>query len=706
MKLESEVSGLHWWDEEFTEPQVSFRTTLFPALLGVCDTQLLSSKLSHDEVRVVTEFCISPDANQTDIVTREDFRRFLARFGPLKFSLSKLVTCFCVNREVVPWFHGEIGRKEAESVLTTRKCSDGAFLVRFSESHPTKFTLTYLKVHSVGSQTPGRREVKNCLLTNLGVSGYAVTEAMRRHADTSVRQRTYLSIRAFIQSSSGRLKYGVASDFSAQCNQELAAVRAMQDHQSDFYAAFRSESFGNPASRINTVAKSFSGPEPSQSSFHSMPLQNSNAGNTSEATSNSYASFSLDSVAPPSMHREEILKQSEAGLTIPYEDTRRQWSEATSGDYGIFTSFGQPEEEAHPTTEAHPGTNTNVSSRDHAQRESADSISDVYASFASVASIYSQDSEQAPIRAQQAISFSKPPMSTTSITQPSFINNGAYGSFASIAVAKPTTPTSVDVPMSGNPNMASRDLSDTGDYGSCPANVLEHKHPQWEPTLRPPSLSVVVKSDFDIQNVSPDADIYENLASLSLAQNNAPLQAKTYLPQPRYSPACATPLPPSNADVCGSLDVAAANLYIKTTPTTSALDELNVGMKFYKQKRLDDARLRFMLAQEMARASGDHVVEARALGNLGTVHLDKKNLHQAVRCYQQCLDITRAIEDTKRERTILNNLVLALVASEDFERALAYCQVQLETTTNAINQRKIISRMSLLREKMTRQAKV
>lgn len=97
-------------------------------------------------------------------------------------------------------------------------------------------------------------------------------------------------------------------------------------------------------------------------------------------------------------------------------------------------------------------------------------------------------------------------------------------------------------------------------------------------------------------------------------------------------------------------------------------------------------------------------MEARALGNLGTVYLDKKNPQQAVSCYQQCLDITRAIEDTKRERTILNNLVLALVASEDYERALACCRVQLETTTNAINRRKIISRMSLLREKMARQA--
>jgi hypothetical protein len=111
----------------------------------------------------------------------------------------------------VPWFHGEIGRQEAEAVLATRERSDGAFLLRFSESHPTKFTLTYLKVHPPSSRTPGRREVKNCLVRNLGMNGYALTESVKRGGGTyaSVRQRTYPSIGAFIQSSSGRLKYGV-----------------------------------------------------------------------------------------------------------------------------------------------------------------------------------------------------------------------------------------------------------------------------------------------------------------------------------------------------------------------------------------------------------------------------------------------------------------------------------------------------------------
>lgn len=136
--------------------------------------------------------------------------------------------------------------------------------------------------------------------------------------------------------------------------------------------------------------------------------------------------------------------------------------------------------------------------------------------------------------------------------------------------------------------------------------------------------------------------------------------------------------------------------------TASALEHLNAGMEFYKQKQLDDAILRFAVAQEIARDTQDEVVEARALGNLGTVYLDKQNPQQAVKCYEKCLEITRSIGDTKRERTILNNLVLAFVACDELEEALAYCQVQLETTSNELNRRKIVSRMSLLRERMAR----
>ncbi|KAG7392260.1 hypothetical protein PHYPSEUDO_001364 [Phytophthora pseudosyringae] len=715
MGSDDEASGLLWWGEELAHPRVSFRAAFFPALLRACDARSLPSELSRDELRVLTQFCVSPDAHESDQVTKEDvgaqsnanFRRFIARFGPLELSLSKLVACFCSSRELVPWFHGEIGRKEAESVLSTRERSDGAFLVRFSESHPTKFTLTYLKVHSASSNTPGRRELKNCLVRNLGVAGYALTEAARR-ADARVRQRTYPSIGAFIQSSSGRLKYGVASDFSAKCNQQLAAVRAIQDQQSASYAAFSTESFGDPEPSPNASAMLFSRSPPAQSSFLDMPSLNTNADNKSGAISDSYASFTLDSLAPPIVHRVEA--PANAPPTGHYEDKESAFGKRSDGnvvsapgpfsssDYGNFATFAQqqqPEEEAQPTTAAaQTSSRSTVSPLHHFDLAPAASVSDEYATFTNLPSSYAHDSQQAAARAQQAMSLSKSPTSTI---QPGFANSGAYGSFASVAVTKPTVAASFDC---GNPSTTSREVPDTGDYGSFASlsNELEDKRPQWEQMLGFPPPPMVVKACFDNEKAYQSTDMYENFASLSLAG----MVHQRTTPKSPPTPTRTTPPPAPNSDVYGSFDPAAAIPAIKTTPTTSALDELNVGMEFYKQKRLDDALLRFMLAQEMARATGDQVVEARALGNLGTVYLDKKNPHQAVRCYQQCLDITRAIEDTKRERTILNNLVLALVASEDFERALACSKVQLETTTNAINRRKIISRMSLLREKMAR----
>lgn len=127
---------------------------------------------------------------------------------------AKVVSCFCVNGELVPWFHGLLGRAEADRVLAapqttigdgasspTSKArgSDGTFLVRFSESHPTKFTLSYVKIHTSGPHV-GRREMKNCLIENLGRQGYALTDS---------KARTFSSILSFVQRSAGRLKYGV-----------------------------------------------------------------------------------------------------------------------------------------------------------------------------------------------------------------------------------------------------------------------------------------------------------------------------------------------------------------------------------------------------------------------------------------------------------------------------------------------------------------
>jgi len=478
----------------------------------------------------------------------------------------------------------------------------------------------------------------------------------------------------------------------------------MQDRHSDSYSAFSTESFGMPEPPPNAASMLFSQSPPSLSSFLGVQSFSACAEDKGAAASDSYASFTLESLAPPVIHQMKTPPK-----TCPFSynpatsSSQDQPSEArptpsgpfASNDYGSFASMGQhqPEEEAQPTTAVAPAENTL-----HLRGSQVPLVSEEYASFARLAASCSHESQELASRGQHAISLSRSPASAASPTQPGFDSNGAYGSFASIAVTKPAlSAAAASSPMVTSPSPDSTAASDYGSFASL-VTELEEKKPQWEAMLGPPPPPVVVKSR------PADTDIYGKFASLSLAQTGVAAipSSPRVLQQTQQTPNPAAPPPAPNSDVYGSFDGAAAAPAVKTTPSTSALDELNVGMEFYKQKRLDDALLRFMLAQEMARATGDQVVEARALGNLGTVYLDKKNPQQAVRCYQHCLDITRAIEDTKRERTILNNLVLALVASEDLERALACCQVQLETTTNAINRRKIISRMSLLREQITR----
>lgn len=385
-------------------------------------------------------------------------------------------------------------------------------------------------------------------------------------------------------------------------------MRALQDQQSDAYSAFSTESFGQPEPPPNAAATLFSCSPPANP-LSSMPSFSARA--TSEPHDmDNYSSFSLTSLAPTAITRADTDQTDLTGISESVKPAPKTQDETQLGlssgafgnsDYGSFASLTQ-ERYGHP--ERQPGTTTAVDEARLPHSNPGVAVADEYASLASLASTFSQQTPPVP---------------------------------------------ALDRPVS---------------------------------------------------------DIYGAFTSLSIAGNRFPSQDKVSATMPPASGNLTAPPPTPNLDVYGSFDSAANISSAKTTPTTSALDELNVGMEFYKQKRLDDALLRFMLAQEMARATGDQVVEARALGNLGTVFLDKKNPQQAVRCYQQCLDITRAIEDTKRERTILNNLVLALVASEDFERALACCQVQLETTTNAINRRKIISRMSLIRERLARQQDV
>lgn len=69
----------------------------------------------------------------------------------------------------MPWFHGRLTRQQAKDLLA--KSPPGTFLVRFSETNPDNFSLTYVDAGEKASDPP---RPKHVLIYNLGQHGYAL----------------------------------------------------------------------------------------------------------------------------------------------------------------------------------------------------------------------------------------------------------------------------------------------------------------------------------------------------------------------------------------------------------------------------------------------------------------------------------------------------------------------------------------------------
>ncbi|OQS06761.1 hypothetical protein THRCLA_01196 [Thraustotheca clavata] len=161
--------------------------------------------------------------------------------------------------------------------------------------------------------------------------------------------------------------------------------------------------------------------------------------------------------------------------------------------------------------------------------------------------------------------------------------------------------------------------------------------------------------------------------------------------------------PPVNDNVYGQFDQLHQSYEMGVQSTEAqAVAQLNLGMSLYKQTKLQEAIDHFLRAEFFAKNAGATTIEARALGNLGTVYLDRKQPQQAVIYYEKCLALTRKVLDTKREKTILNNLVLACMAANEYEMALKYSHEQLQVTANTLNKQKIASRIAMLEDKLLR----
>merc|ERR1712137_101837 len=97
-----------------------------------------------DELRKMIALKMLLKAESTEVVTAEEFGKLLQRLGPLEFPadpengfLERLADLVCKA-----WFHGDVPTKETENSL--RVCKPGTFLVRFSNSKPDSYCISFV----------------------------------------------------------------------------------------------------------------------------------------------------------------------------------------------------------------------------------------------------------------------------------------------------------------------------------------------------------------------------------------------------------------------------------------------------------------------------------------------------------------------------------------------------------------------------------
>ncbi|MCH8557408.1 MAG: serine/threonine-protein kinase [Balneolia bacterium] len=127
------------------------------------------------------------------------------------------------------------------------------------------------------------------------------------------------------------------------------------------------------------------------------------------------------------------------------------------------------------------------------------------------------------------------------------------------------------------------------------------------------------------------------------------------------------------------------------TELAFALDKL--GDALYRMDYFDDAEQVLREGLDVAIASGDRVLEADILNDLGLVSFGRGNYEEAAAFHREALDIRREVKGETHHRvgTSLNNIALALErqflmqeATEMFEEALAIKRAYLGSNNTAV----------------------
>ncbi|RHY00203.1 hypothetical protein DYB36_002965 [Aphanomyces astaci] len=680
--------------------------------------------MSMKEASVYLDVCLE---RKSDVVFR-DWERFLIRFGPFDKCVLKAVQCFQDKLGIAPWFHGVISRAQAEAVTTSS--DDGAFLVRFSETQPDKFTLTYMKVHTDPIYN-GRKEIKNVLIVHNPREGYGLQDG-----GNGVK---YPSIASFIEGSSVRLRTPIISRLSVECN---ATLKSIQASSSSMFGSTRSTYANNEYGNLSTndLIEVVAPPTlvttgPGSTDYGNLPL----AG----------GKHSRNAAPPPPSNEYSTLMRGDLHPSRTSNPADQSTSTHGGNSFHLVNSMarsGVPPltVDANRSISQHSPPSSLLSSHPHA--------SSAYGRFIQGNGVthHSDYGQLGPANTH----LGQPSSDYGDVGQPSAMKvlpstTDAYGrfgpttlgSFSSSASSLEPPPTSQQAGSSHGDYGAATpphlppftaSVNDYGLLGFQENNAYGRFGASSEPPRQLPPSSKYGHFTMDTYGrraghgpVEPDAHALPEPQVVRRHSDNTPSSAygtfasgslaRSTSEYGHFGHASATlsHVPPSstslNVDTNGGRQnpLGPANsLPPLLHGKADAVAQIETGMSLYKERKLDDAIGYFLRAEYCAKEAGEKTVEARALGNLGTVYLDKKLPKDAVRYYVKCLALTRNVEDKKRERIILNNLVLASIASGDTTSALQYSTELLTITAVAANRLKIESRIRTLQDELRRAGEI
>ncbi|ETW03284.1 hypothetical protein, variant [Aphanomyces invadans] len=704
-----DVDGMQWWRDTIY-PQAHVSRDEFKQKLFQC-SRIQLPQMSMKEASVYLDICIEL---KSEIMVR-DWERFLVRFGPFSKCVVKAVQCFQDRVGVAPWFHGAISRAEAEKLTT--HADDGAFLVRFSETQPDKFTLTYMKVHS-DPVYHGRKEIKNVLIVHNPREGYGLQDGGNG--------RQYPSIASFIEGSSARLRTPIVSRLSIECNRKLKDLQG-----ATMFMFSSSSAFNGAASEYSNLS-------------------------TNDLVTSAHLDHGVGHFgASSSCHGSGVAPSSDY-TTLKHGDVHPRPD--ASSTYATFaqlsTSVGRQQIEANNgTAHRQPSASVVCGHFNPLETNHTEKGGFISLDYGRLPPAYAAVS-QTTAAGDEYGRFGPPPPMAASTSGDVYGQFGMQTTTSTVATTTGQTPLLTNAPgqvsdygMSSNVRAENKaDPQPPNDYGQLGQVHLVDRFNKGCGHFGPGSVPSQASADGTYGHFSSNAPPQSSSASLpSTGGALHPTHPRSAADAPhlpdygRFDQAFSTAAQASslghhsmvhhNSDSTWSHSNTRSSFAVATvsTATTSlpltrnafvdrqgpetkpplqgkedAIAHIESGMALYKERNLDDAISCFLRAEHCAKAAGEKPVEARALGNLGTVYLDKKLPKDAMRYYIKCLGLTRDVEDKKRERIILNNLVLASIASGDTTAALKYSTELLAITAVPANRLKIESRIRTLQEELRR----